>query len=41
MVFKPGQQPEIKREAETLPVLSLLRDWQISVQDVFSWLSLN
>jgi Uma2 family endonuclease len=41
MVFKPGKQPEIKRGEETLPVLSLLGDWQISVQDVFSWLSLN
>jgi Uma2 family endonuclease len=41
MVFKPGKQPEIKRGEEKLSVLSLLGDWQISVQDVFSWLSLN
>ncbi|MBE9187281.1 Uma2 family endonuclease [Microcoleus sp. LEGE 07076] len=41
MVLKPEKQPEIKRGEETLPVLNLLKDWQISVQDVFSWLSLN
>jgi Uma2 family endonuclease len=41
MTFKPGQQPEIKQEEENLPVLSLLGDWQLSVQQVFSYLSLN
>ncbi|MEB3181611.1 MAG: Uma2 family endonuclease [Nostocaceae cyanobacterium] len=41
MTFKPGQQPEIKQDAENLPVLSLLGDWQLSVQQVFSYLSLN
>lgn len=41
IIFKPGHQPEIKEGQENLPVLSLLEDWQISVQDVFSWLTLN
>lgn len=41
MTFKPGQQPEIKQEQEILPVLSLLSDWQLSTQEVFSYLSLN
>jgi Uma2 family endonuclease len=41
MTFKPGQQPEIKQEQEILPVLSLLGDWQLSVEEIFSYLSLN
>jgi hypothetical protein len=41
MTLKPGQQPEIKQEEENLPVLSLLSDWQLSVKEVFSYLSLN
>ena len=41
MTLKPGQQPEIKQEEENLPVLSLLGDWQLSAQEVFSYLSLN
>jgi Uma2 family endonuclease len=41
MTLKPGQQPEIKQEEENLPVLSLLGDWQLSVKEVFSYLSLN
>lgn len=41
IIFKPGHQPEIKEGQENLPILSLLEDWQISVQDVFSWLTLN
>lgn len=41
MTFKPGQQPEIKQEQEILPVLSLLGDWQLSTQEVFSYLSMN
>lgn len=41
IIFKPGHQPEIKEKQENLPVLSLLADWQISVQNVFSCLTLN
>lgn len=41
MTLKPGQQPEIKQEEENLPVLTLLGDWQLSVKEVFSYLSLN
>ena len=41
MTLKPGQQPEIKQEEENLPVLSLLGDWQLSVKEVFSYLSLS
>ncbi len=41
ITFRPGEQPEIKQNQDILPVLSSLGDLQLSVQDVFSWLSLN
>jgi Uma2 family endonuclease len=40
MVFQPNQLPDVKYDAEYLPVLEVLRDWQLSVADVFSWLQL-
>ena len=41
MIFRPGVQPEVRENQDSLPVLSFLEDLQLSVQDVFSWLSLN
>jgi Uma2 family endonuclease len=41
MTFRPGEQPEVKQNQDILPVLSILSDLQLSVQDVFGWLSLN
>jgi len=41
MTFLPKQQPQIKQGDEQLPVLSSLDNWQITVQDIFSFLSLN
>jgi len=41
MTFRPGEQPEVKQNQDILPVLSVLSDLQLSVQDVFGWLSLN
>ncbi|MEQ8386144.1 MAG: Uma2 family endonuclease [Coleofasciculus sp. A1-SPW-01] len=41
LIFKPGEQPEIKQNQESLSVLSSLGDLRLSVQDVFSWLSLS
>ena len=41
ITFRPGQQPEIKQDQDSLPVLSSLTNLQISVQDVFSCLRLN
>jgi Uma2 family endonuclease len=41
IIFKPEHQPEIREGKENLPILGLLEDWQISVQDVFSCLTLN
>jgi len=40
MVFQPNQLPDVKYDAEYLPVLEVLGDWQLSVADVFSWLQL-
>jgi Uma2 family endonuclease len=42
MIFRSGQQPiMLENNDEMLPVLSLLGEWQLSVKEVFSWLSLN
>jgi len=41
MIFRSGQQPETRQNQDILPVLSSLGDWQLSVEDVFTWLSLN
>ncbi|MBW4450200.1 MAG: Uma2 family endonuclease [Spirirestis rafaelensis WJT71-NPBG6] len=39
MVIQPNQLPEIKEGQDILPVLNVLKDWQLSVADVFAWLS--
>lgn len=41
IIFKPGEQPEIKQNQDSLPILSSLGDVRLSVQDVFGWLSLS
>jgi len=41
ITFRPRQQPEIRQNQDSLPVLSSLADLQLSVQDVFSCLRLN
>jgi len=38
-VFQPNQLPEVYEKQDTLPVLSVLGDWQLTVEDVFNWLS--
>jgi Uma2 family endonuclease len=40
LIFQPNQLPEIKSETEILPVLEVLADWQLSVNEVFQWLTL-
>lgn len=40
LTFKPGKQPEMKEEKDLLPVLSSLSHWQISVPDIFAYLTL-
>ncbi|NET61628.1 MAG: Uma2 family endonuclease [Symploca sp. SIO2E6] len=41
ITFQPGKQPESKQNQDILPVLSSLGGLKLSVQDLFSWLSLN
>ncbi|MGB5962496.1 MAG: Uma2 family endonuclease [Coleofasciculaceae cyanobacterium] len=42
IIFQSGKQPVVKQEQDVLPVLSSLEDLlKLSVQDVFSWLTLN
>lgn len=38
MVFQPNQLPEVKYDTSILPVLDVLRDWQVSPADIFAWL---
>ena len=40
-VFQPNQLPEVKEVLDILPVLSVLQDWQLTVEDVFNWLSFS
>lgn len=35
-VFRPDRLPEVKSDTDTLPVLSELGDWQLSVSDLFN-----
>ncbi|AKG20724.1 Uma2 family endonuclease [Calothrix sp. 336/3] len=37
-VFQPNQLPEVKEKQDILPILSVLGDWQLQVEDVFNWL---
>ena len=38
MVFQPNQLPEVKYDADILPVLSVIESWQISAADVLGLL---
>mgnify|MGYP003402263359 FL=1 len=38
-VFQPNQLPEVKDKQDILPVLNVLNSWQLTVEDVFSWLN--
>jgi Uma2 family endonuclease len=40
MILKPDQLPDIKSEDEILPMLETLESWQLSVKEMFSWLSI-
>ncbi len=41
MTFKPNQLPEFKQGKDILPVLDVLKDWNLSVEDVFSSLNFS
>ena len=38
-VFQPDRLPEVKEKQDRLPVLEVLQDWQLIVEDVFNWLN--
>jgi Uma2 family endonuclease len=38
-VFQPDRLPEVMEGQDILPVISALENWQLSVADLFSWLS--
>jgi Uma2 family endonuclease len=38
-VFEPDRLPEVKEKQDLLPVLNVLSNWQLTVEDVFNWLS--
>jgi len=40
MILKPNQFPEIKIEKEILPVLDDIKDLQLSVEEMFTWLAI-
>jgi Uma2 family endonuclease len=39
IVFQPNQLPEVKEGEDILPVLSVLGSWQLSVVELFSYLT--
>lgn len=39
MIFEPNKLPELKEQQDILPVLSVLENWQLTVADVFNWLT--
>jgi Uma2 family endonuclease len=41
MIFQPNLFPEVKIDAEILPVLDSLKDLQLSVKEMFTWLSIE
>lgn len=41
VIFQPKQQPEVKRDSEILPVLNVLSDWQLSVDELFQWMNFS
>lgn len=38
VIFKPNQQPEVRYNSDNLPVLDLLKDWELSIADLCGWL---
>ncbi len=41
MIFQPDQFPEIKSDEEILPVLKNIKDLQLSVKEMFTWLTIE
>jgi Uma2 family endonuclease len=40
MIFKPGEQLEMKQGEDLIPVLEVLSDWKMAVSEVFAYLTL-
>jgi len=40
MIFKPNQFPEMKIEKEILSVLDAIKDLELSVEEMFTWLAI-
>ncbi len=38
-VFHPSSLPEVKEKQDILPMLDVLQNWQLTVEEVFNWLS--
>jgi Uma2 family endonuclease len=41
LIFHPNQLPEVKSDTQILPVLEVLTDWTLSVNQLFQWLTLS
>jgi Uma2 family endonuclease len=41
MIFQPNKLPEVKYNADILPVIDVLGDWQIKTADIFSLLKVK
>jgi len=41
VVFQPDILPEIKAGKDILPVMSVLANWQLTVEDIFSCLNFS
>ncbi|BAY81459.1 hypothetical protein NIES267_09360 [Calothrix parasitica NIES-267] len=40
-IFQPNQLPEVKEGLDILPMLDVLQDCKLTVEDVFNWLSFS
>ena len=40
-VFQPDRLPEVKEKQDILPVLNVLQNWQLIVEDIFNWLDFS
>ena len=41
IIFEPNSSPMVKSDRDTLLVLKVLQDWQLSAADLFSWLNFD
>ncbi|MBE9003520.1 Uma2 family endonuclease [Fortiea sp. LEGE XX443] len=41
MVFQPNQLPEVKYNADILPVIDVFIDWKVTAENIFSWLKVK